>query len=387
MQDHTRGGWYGQMTGRGELVKDAPRGAILYARLLWTFSAAYRVLKHEEYLAAAAITREYICHHFIDPEYGGTYWSVTADGQPLDTKKQFYAISFMIYGFAEYARATGDRHVLETAVTLFEIIERHAWDHEHGGYIEACTCDWQPIDDMRLSDKDQNYPKSQNTHLHIMESYTNLLLAIHESAARDEYRELGTEQRIETALRQLIEIFAAHIINPRTRHLDLFFDNDWSRKSNIVSYGHDIECSWLLDEATEVLADTSLSERISPIVQQLAIAGQEGILPDGSMAYEGLPDTGPFDSDRHWWVQAEAIVGLVNIYRHFGDEQALHIAARIWDYIKRHLIDWQHGEWFWSIRADGTINDEDDRAGFWKCPYHNGRMCLNLEQWAINIDR
>lgn len=183
MLDSKRGGWYGQMTGKGRVEKEAPRGAILYARLLWTFSAAYRVLKHTEYLNAATMTKDYILAHFMDKEYGGTYWSVTADGQPLDTKKQFYAQGFMLYGFSEYARATGNEEALQTSIELFNIIENHAWDNEFGGYIEACKRDWQPIEDMRLSAKDENFPKSQNTHLHIIEPYTNLLKAGFDKAA------------------------------------------------------------------------------------------------------------------------------------------------------------------------------------------------------------
>ena len=119
MQDHEHGGFYGQMTGRGELVKTADKGAILNARILWAFSAAYRVLRKPEYLEAATRAKDYILDHFIDPEYGGTYWSLDYLGQPRDTKKQFYAIGFMIYGLSEYARATGDHEALDVALQLY----------------------------------------------------------------------------------------------------------------------------------------------------------------------------------------------------------------------------------------------------------------------------
>lgn len=364
MLDTKRGGWYGQMTGKVRVEKEAPRGAILYARLLWTFSAAYRMLKHTEYLNAATMTKDYILAHFMDKEYGGTYWSVTADGQPLDTKKQFYAQGFMLYGFSEYARATGNEEALQTSVEIFNIIEDHAWDNEFGGYIEACQRDWQPIEDMRLSAKDENFPKSQNTHLHIIEPYTNLLKAGFDKAA--------------PAVKQLISIFTDHILNPKTHHLDLFFSMDWKRMSTTESYGHDIECSWLLHEAALVLGDTDILNKVEPVVREVAKASEKGLQPDGSMIYEGEPDGTNFDHDRHWWVQAEAVVGFFNLYQHFGDEVALDKALRCWQYIKDHLIDHTHGEWYWSIRNDGSINFDDDHAGFWKCPYHNGRMCLEL---------
>jgi len=374
MRDHERGGWYGQMTGEGIIVKDAPRGAILYARLLWTMSAAYRVLtrvKSEEYrylLEAATMTKDYILKHFVDREYGGTYWSVMANGEPLDTKKQFYAQGFMLYGFSEYARATGDEEALEIARQLLDVIERHGWDHEHGGYIEACTRDWRPIADMRLSAKDENFPKSQNTHLHIIEPYTNLLRCLN-----DELR-----ARHSSLLENLIEIFCSRILNPETHHLDLFFDMDWTRKSTTESYGHDIECSWLLHEAALTLGDKAILNKVEPIIREVAAASEKGLQSDGSMVYEGEPDGSHFDRDRHWWVQAEAVVGFFNLYQHFGDEAALNKALHLWQYIKDYLIDHEHGEWYWSIREDGTVNIDDDHAGFWKCPYHNGRMCLEL---------
>lgn len=376
MIDTKRSGWYGQMTGRGELVKDAPRGAILYGRLLWTLGATLRVLGNEAYLEAASMTKDYILEHFVDQEFGGTYWSVTADGEPLDTKKQFYAQGFMLYGFSEYARATGDEDALKMTQELFEVIERYAWDSNHGGYIEACTRDWQPIEDMRLSTKDENYPKSQNTHLHIIEPYTNLI-KIHSSPSCAGREWLLLEKAC-LSMRKQISLFADKILNPKTHHLDLFFDMNWRRMSTMESYGHDIECSWLLHEAALVLGDSEVLKKVEPIVRAVAKASEKGLQADGSMIYEGEPDGSHFDRDRHWWVQAEAVVGFFNLYQHFGDEAALDKALRVWDYIKGHLIDYEHGEWYWSIREDGSVNLDDDHAGFWKCPYHNSRMCLEL---------
>ena len=316
------------------------------------------------------MTKEYILEHFIDCEYGGTFWSVTADGRPLDTKKQFYAQGFMLYGFSEYARATNDAKALRIAVQLFDIIESHAWDWKCGGYIEACSRDWQPLSDMRLSAKDENYPKSQNTHLHILESYTNLYRLM----------DLDKEKREEicSKLKVLVSLFAGRILNPETHHLDLFFDMDWNRMSTTESYGHDIECSWLLHESAISVDETYILDKVEPIVFNMAKASEKGLQTDGSMIYEGEPDGSHSDCDRHWWVQAEAVVGFFNIYQHFGNGKALEKALLCWQYIKNHLIDHEHGEWYWSIHEDGTVNLADDHAGFWKCPYHNGRMCLEL---------
>ena len=406
MQDHEHGGFYGRIDGRGHLHPEAEKGAILNARILWAFSAAYRVLKDLEhlenlehldhlepleYLKAATRAKDYLIAHFIDPDYGGVYWSLDYKGQPLDTKKQFYAIGFAIYGLSEYARATGDGEALCHAIRLFDCIEQHALDPQYGGYIEATTRDWQPIADMRLSDLDQNYPKSQNTHLHIIEPYTNLLRALKElppSAASSSKPAAGPlcsgaaaapQAGVEAALRRLIDIFTDRILNPETHHLDLFFEMDWTRGGGrLESYGHDIECSWLMHEAALVLGDKDVLARVEPIVRMVAQASEKGLNADGSMTHEANLDTGYVDADRHWWVQAENVVGWMNIYQYFGDTAALDKAERCWLYIKEQLIDNELGEWYWSRRPDGTLNLDDDHAGFWKCPYHNSRMCLEV---------
>lgn len=366
MQDRERGGFYGRIDGHEQLHADAEKGAILNARILWAFSAAYRVLGDREYLEAAQRARQYLVAHFIDPDYGGVYWSVDCEGRPLDTKKQFYAIGFALYGLSEFVRATGDGEALEQAIALYRCIEEHALDHEYNGYIEAMTRDWQPIADMRLSELDANYPKSQNTHLHIIEPYTNL------------YR-VWKSAELKASLRNLIDIFTDRILNPATHHLDLFFDMNWTRGAGALeSYGHDIECSWLIHEAALVLGDADVLKKVEPVVRMVAQASEKGLNADGSMVHEANLDTGYVDSDLHWWVQAEAVVGFFNLWQHFHDEAALEKANHCWQYIKDNLIDYENGEWYWSRHKDGRLNLDDDKAGFWKCPYHNSRMCLEI---------
>ena len=394
MQDQEHGGFYGRIDGSGVLHPEAEKGAILNARILWSFSAAYRVLGNQEYIDAATRAKDYIIEHFIDKEYGGVYWSLDYKGEPLDTKKQFYAIGFAIYGLTEYARATGDREALEYALDLYDCIEEHAFDREHNGYIEACTREWGEIADMRLSELDANYPKSQNTHLHIIEPYTNLLRCLKELRAQESCNYvpvLGSvlpvgvtvpvelQARVEGSVRNLIEIFTDYILNPETHHLDLFFEMDWTRGAGrLESYGHDIECSWLMHEAALVLGDQKVLDKVEKIIVQVAKASEKGLRPDGSMIHEANLDTGHVDDDLHWWVQAENVVGWYDIYQYYGDEDALKKAVRCWQYIKENLVDTINGEWFWSRHSDGTLNTVDDKAGFWKCPYHNSRMCLEI---------
>lgn len=363
--DNVQGGYYGRIDGHDQVYPDAEKGAILNARILWAFSAAYRVLQKKEYLLAAERAKKYIIDHFYDKEYGGVYWSLDAKGQPLDTKKQIYAIGFTIYGMSEYARATGDKEALDMAIRLYHDIEDHALDKENNGYVEALTSDWQPIADMRLSDKDENGSRTMNTHLHIIEPYTNL------------YR-VWKDDGLKASICNLLDIFTDKLLNPQTHHLDLFFDDQWNGKRNIQSFGHDIEASWLLHETALVLGDEQILKKIENIIPQIAKAADEGLQPDGSMIYERWTDSDRMDTQRQWWVMCENVIGHVDLYQYFGDEAALEVAQHCWDFIKDNLIDWQRGEWHWSVDEKGAVNYDDDKAGFWKCPYHNSRMCLEI---------
>lgn len=365
MTDAGRGGFYGRMTGENILMPDEPKGAILNARILWTFSCAYRLLKKPEYLETAAWAKRYLLDKFYDKEFGGVYWSVDCDGNPLEMKKQIYALGFAIYGLSEYNRATGDEEALMYAVKLFEAIEGHSFDAVRNGYVEALTRDWCPIDDMRLSDKDENEKKTMNTHLHILEPYANL------------YR-VWKDERLKKQLKNLTELFITCILDRETYHLNLFFEEDWTNKYHIISYGHDIEASWLIHEAALVLGDEELLKRVEPVIIRIAQAADEGLNPDGSMIYEKFSDQNKTDRELHWWVQAENVVGHMNLYQHFSDQKALDTTLKCWNFIQKKLIDTKQGEWHWSCFPDGSINLKDDKAGFWKCPYHNGRMCMEI---------
>lgn len=364
MVDTEHGGFYGQIDGHNQLHTDADKGGILNARILWTFSAAYRAQSDPAYLAMATRAYEYALRYFFDSEQGGTFWLIHADGTPADTKKQIYSQAFFIYALSEYYQASGDEKALDHAKELFLLIELHSLDREKNGYLEAYSRNWQLLEDLRLSEKDDNEKKTMNTHLHILEAYTNL------------YR-VWKDPSLRQALQHLIVLFTDKIVSP-SGHLILFFDEDWTPKDHIHSYGHDIEAAWLLYEAATVLGDEALLQKVSALSVHIAeVTVRDGLQKDGSLFYETDTLTGHTDTDRHWWPQAEAVVGFLYAWKLTGDEAWLNHSAAAWKYIREHLIDKDHGEWFWSIR-NGRPNTTDDKAGFWKCPYHNSRMCIEV---------
>lgn len=362
MTDNQNGGFYGQINGYNRLQPLANKGAVLNARVLWTFSAAYRILGNDQYLTTAQRAYTYIRDNFIDEEYGGAYWELDYLGKPVNTKKQVYAQGFVIYGLSEYYRVTQDAEVLHLAQSLFILLEKHR-DKENGGYFEAFTREWKPIEDMRLSEKDANEKKSMNTHLHILEPYTNLL-------------RVWNDPHLRKAQEELISIFLDKILDNQSYHQHLFFDERWTVKSTAISYGHDIEAAWLLYEAAQVLNYEGAMQQVSAICLKIADAASEGLQDDGSMIYE--KNNNHIDTDRHWWVQAESIVGYMYAYKISKDERYKQYAEQLWIYIQNNITDRTYGEWIWSRNDEGEINRNEDKAGFWKCPYHNSRMCLEM---------
>ena len=270
--DQQGGGFIGRMDSHGHVDTDAPKGGVLNARILWTFSAAYRHTQNPAYRAIADRAYDYLRTHYLDHTYGGIYWSVDAQGRPLSTRKQIYGLAFAVYGFSEYYRATANPGALETAIALFDWIEQHSFDLVHGGYFEAFSREGKLLDDLRLSEKDRNDPKTMNTHLHILEGYTNL------------YR-VWPDARLAGQLTALLHTFLDHIVDPVTHRMNLFFTADWQPTADLISYGHDIEASWLLPEAAGVL-NNGLAGQVNRVAIAMARAAAEGLQPDGSLYHE-----------------------------------------------------------------------------------------------------
>jgi len=363
--DNEYGGFLGRIDAEDKVVQGSPKGSVLNARILWSFSAAYNLNKNPEYLQYAERAYQFLTTYFIDKEYGGVYWTVDYKGNPLDTKKQVYASAFTIYGLSEYYRASGHEDAKTAAINLYNLLVEHSYDTARTGYLEAFTREWEPINDLRLSAKDANEKKTMNTHLHVLEGYANLY-------------SIWPDEGLKSQIMTLLHDFLDHFINPESWHLNLFFDEDWRGRSALVSYGHDIEAAWLLLKAAEIIKHKPLIERLKDISIKIAKATLSGLDTDGGLWYEYEPADKFLVKEKHWWVQAEAIVGLYNAWQITGDEKFIEQAEKTWEFVKNKIIDQKKGEWVWGIDKNGNVLPDEDKAGMWKCPYHNSRACIEI---------
>jgi mannobiose 2-epimerase len=359
------GGFIGRMSNDGTVDKKAPKGLVLNSRILWTFSSLYVFDKKPEYLVLAKRAYDYLMVHFRDSEYGGMYWMLDWQGRPLEDKKQIYGQAFAIYALSEYYRATADIDVLNNAKAIFDLVERYARDKQYKGYFETYDRDWKMAKDQQLSAVDMVEKKSMNTHLHLLEGLANLY---------DVWKDPAVGQRVE----ELLEIFAEHIIHADGSYCQLFFDEPWNPKSQRVSFGHDIEASWLLERDAQILGKPGLLKKIQQAGLKLAEAVyKNGLDNKKSLFYEAQP-SGISNSEKHFWVQVEAIVGFLNAYQLSGRQKYFDTALDIWKFIEDHFVDRQNGEWFYIITAEGEVDNKSLKVSEWKCPYHNSRACMEI---------
>ena len=339
--DEENGGFLGRILTNGKIIKDSPKSAVLNTRILWTYSLVYRKFKEEIYLELAQRAYDYMERFFRDQEKGGIYWMLDCKGNPIDTKKQIYAQAFCIYALVDYYKISDNQDVLNWAIDTFELIEKHSFDPDYPGYFEALDRNWNRTEDVRLSEKDQNEDKTMNTHLHLLEAYTNFF-------------RIWKNEKLEKQLKVLIHIFPDKIVDPKTGHFNLFFDERWNLKSNIFSYGHEIEGSWLLYEAAEMIDDEALMERVKKTSLKLAnITLAEGIDTDGGIMLEG--DTnGVIDTDKHWWPQIEAMVGFLNAFQISNDQKFFEASHNCWNFVKTYIVDHKNGEWFFRVNREGN---------------------------------
>ena len=346
------GGFYGALKFDATPRENANKGGILNARILWTFSTAYRLLNDEYYLLLANRAQRYFLDYFIDSEYGGSFYVVNSEGIPLAMQKDTYQNAFAIYGLSEHYRATGNKESLDAAIAIYQKMIEHAYDPVNGGFIESFTREWQMVE--------IESPKTMNTNLHVLEALTNL------------YR-VWKDEGLKNHLQEEIDVMSHKVLNQAAWHEQLFFTMGWQNQRDVDSYGHDIEFSWLLVEAAEVLGDEEILKDIKRIaINLVSVQLKEGIDENGALMYEKEGEK--MNTNLEWWPQAETVVGCLNAWQISGDRKFLDAAVRTWEWIKTYMIDREYGEWYGGINLDGSPKNNRVKADQWRCPYHNSRM-------------
>ncbi|MBJ2173544.1 AGE family epimerase/isomerase [Aureibaculum sp. A20] len=363
--DHSYGGFLGKIDHYNRVVPKASKGIILNSRILWSFSAASIHLKTNEYKGGCDRAYMYLKTYFKDETHKGVYWELDYEGKPINKRKQVYAQAFTIYALSEYYMFTENEAAKIWALEIFELLEKYAKDDADFGYFEAFNETWSPIQDMRLSEKDMNASKTMNTHLHILEAYTALL-------------KICDNSELKASLKHLIEIFFEKFLNSNN-HFDLFFDDQWNLLGNSISYGHDIEAAWLLIEAAKLVEDEALLNKANKLAIMIADSFlNEGIDSEGAVINEKNLDNNHIDTDRHWWPQVEALVGLNYAYNLKKNQKYIESSLKIWEFTKKYLIDHKNGEWFFRVDENGKPYRGEDKVSMWKAPYHTSRACIIL---------
>lgn len=362
MIDREFGGYYGLMDFDLNLDQKAEKGCILNSRILWFFSNVYLETKDASVLSYAEHAFTFLKNYFLDRKYGGVYWSLTYDGKVKDSTKHTYNQAFAIYALSSYYDASKTEEALSIAMELFHTVESKC--RLGDGYGESYTVDFIPSENDKLSENNVIADKTMNTLLHVCEAYTEL------------YR-VSRNPEVRERLYWTTDEFYNTVYNPELHRLEVFFDADMHSIINLHSFGHDIEATWLIDRALTVLNDTELSKKLAPMILDLTEKIYEAAYDNHSVMAEA--ENGVILTTRIWWVQCEAVIGFWNAYQKTGDERFKNAAEDIWQYIDQHLIDPRpNSEWYSEVDADGMPTNKLPIADPWKCPYHNGRMCLEI---------
>ncbi len=371
-------GFYGAVDLDNQPVPGVNKTCVLNARILWTYAAAAEFYDDPAYGDVADLAYRVVTRDFVDPEHGGFFMSIDEEGRVADGIKHTYAQAFAMYALCKYHELRPASGVMDAIRDGFGLIEEKTKDPVGPGYVEAFSRDWTPIAENRMADN--NEPKSMNTHLHVLESYAAL------------YR-VWKDERVRTRLAELLQLFLDHIIR-ESGHFGIFFDERFGEvdaSKGLCSFGHDIEGSWLLWEAAEILGEAGILERLKPLVMKMVDAvDRVAVDQDGGLFLESGRFGSHLRTNKHWWPQAENLVGFMNAYQLTGNGKYWETVKRAWSFIDTFLIDHDRGEWFTKLNRLGEpyrVEPPDDpspyyrndwKVGPWKCPYHNGRACLEM---------
>lgn len=357
--DQEFGGFYGTLNRKGQAINSTDKGLIQQSRHLWTLSTWYQRRNHSNSIKTLADkSYQFIIDNMLDDD-DEFYFKVSQSGEPIDRKKQLYAESFAIFALAEYALAFNHAEAANIALKCFKSIDKRAHDERYGGYDQSQDPGWLV----------QGAAKGTNTQIHLLEAFTALYRVTH-------------HDHVKLRLEEMIHIITQKIVQEDT-YAHMEFYRDWTPFSTpVVSYGHDLETAWLLMDALDALGikDESVFTSIKRFGHHSAMRGYDEKM--GGYFEEGLPLGRATKKEKIWWIQAEALPGLWQLYQLTGNEQYLSKMEGTLDWIERYQKDSTYGGWFWGVNENGTIGPRGENKGEeWKTNYHLIRALIFTADW------
>lgn len=371
--DTEHGGYLEQLDAQGAFASGHGKFLTLQARQLWLFSVlAVNGIRKDEALAAADSGYKFLLAHFRDLRNGGYYSRVSDTGEPTDTRKHAYHNAFVVYGLCAYYQASGNQQARQAALELFDVLEANAYDRRYGGYQEFFYADWTPI-------TDPNEPayvgaigtKTYNTHLHLLEAFSQLA-------------QVSRQPRIARRLAELMTINTVTVRHPdHACHID-GWTRDWKlidQPRNLrASYGHDLECAWLVFDAARAL-DTPIEPLRGWAISLVDYSLRHGYdQTNGGFYNTGAIGSGADDRQKVWWVESEAIVSMLEMYALTEDVRYYQAFNSTLNFIEQHQVATNEGGWWAARDADGSVHDNKSRTSTWQAGYHNGRALLRCGQ-------
>ena len=377
-------GFYGAVDLKGKPVLSANKTSVLNARILWTFSAAAMLDGNKQYAEMADKAYKVVTEDFEDKKYGGYFMELTSSDKVANDIKHTYAQAFVLYSLCKYYEFRKKTETLQKIKDFFLLLEEKTKDTQNEGYQESFTRDWKLYEKNRMADN--NEPKTMNTHLHVLEAWAALY-------------SVWKDPLVKKRLTEMMELFLDKIIR-KEGHFGIFFDekfNEAEASRGICSFGHDIEGSWLLWEAAEILGNKNIIKRMKPLaIKMVNNIERVAVDKDGGLFLESTRFGSHVKTNKHWWQQSETLVGFMNAFELTRDEKYWETVKLSWNFIDTYLIDHERGEWYTKLNRLGVpflVEPKDDPSPYyrndwkidpWKCPYHNGRSMMEMMK---RIDR
>ncbi|MDO4739748.1 MAG: AGE family epimerase/isomerase [Eubacteriales bacterium] len=388
--DEQYGGYLTSFDENGRFDGNGVKYMVTQSRMLWGFSYLAPFARPEDRPAMKAAADQgfaFFKKYFFDPEHGGVYWMLDRDGSVADPAKLVYGEGFAIYALAQYAISYQNEEALALAESVFDCLQKYCADTRFGGYFENVERDWS----LSPAGEYAGDRKSLDIHMHLLEAFTTL----YQASGKEIHRR---------KLHEVLDVIIDHMVDKehgygynqftidfrripaiaikRTWNAEREANETVAEPADTTSYGHNIELTWLADLALQKIGCEraqydALFARILQHAMKHGVDWQRGgVYRDGVGCEEALV------LDKEWWQNFEAMTGLLNGWRMFGEERLAEAFLNVWGFVRDKFMNMELGESRQMLSADGTPL-VPNLGNPWKGIYHTGRaLAVCLENFA-----